>query len=127
MNEFAWCRPLLRVVGVLLLGLSLPTLIDYVFRVVERMATSQRFGVPFGPGELGWFLIYLLGAGSQCALGLYLLFKGRRVLRWVLHGVDTCCTRCGYQLAGTVGGRCPECGLEQHVANIEASQPPAAP
>ena len=111
MNEFAWCRPLLRITGVLLVGLSLPSAINYTAQLANTTWQAKTMGWMFGGDRIVWFILYCAGAYAQLAIGAYLIFKGRRVLRWVLRGVDSCCVGCGYELAGTLDENCPECGL----------------
>jgi hypothetical protein len=43
-------------------------------------------------------------------LGFYLFAKGRWVFSRLFRGLGTNCFRCGYDLAGIPGGKCPECG-----------------
>lgn len=105
MSEFAWCRPLLRILGVLLVGLSLPTVITYSAQLVQTTWEYKSMGWIFGGDRIVWFLLYCLGAYVQLAIGVYLIVNGRGVLRWVLRGVDSCCERCGYELAGTIGDK----------------------
>ena len=110
MDRFFWVRPAMRLIGVLLIGLALPSTVHSLVNFVDRIVSSDDWR--WDRQNLFAWLAWGLSVGLQFLLGMYLLFGGRSVLRWCLRGVDSCCLRCGYELEGVRGDKCPECGLE---------------
>lgn len=110
MSDYAWFKLLVRGIGILLLGLSVPSLIRWFGSVVimwdaiSPVATSWslRQQLLFGlPG--------LLAEGAQAAFGWYLLFRGEGVISRVLAEIHGRCAKCGYDLRGLNSNACPEC------------------
>lgn len=113
MERARWCHLMLRVLGVLFIGLAIPTAISSTFQLVRSVLDARAGGWGFGTDELIWYVVWMSGTYFQFGFGCYLLFKGRAVARWCLKGVDSCCEVCGCDLAGLTGGKCPECGEER--------------
>ncbi len=110
MSEFAWFKLLIRAVGVLLLGLAAPRLLQVLatvfFDVLGSTPTAQR-----GTWDpLLRNLPALIGYGLQTGIGFYLLAEGRMLIELCLRGISGRCTACGYDLATVAGTKCPECG-----------------
>ena len=120
MTEFAWFKLLLRAIGVLLLGLGAPSLINQIAWIAISLTSVPAPGMPRGY-ELP-YLGALLGAGAQCGLGVYLLFGGNWFVNRCLAEIRGHCLNCGYSLEGVPGNRCPECGspLRQEPAGSAA-------
>lgn len=106
MSDPAWFKLLVRVVGLLLVGLAVPSLVDRVGTVVNE------FTSPTPPTSLsvGWVVAWVLGPALQCAFGVYLLAGGGALTRWCVGKAKGRCPSCDYDLRGITGGRCPECG-----------------
>jgi hypothetical protein len=106
-SDYHWFRLLLKAVGVLLLGLSIPKLLWTVGSLLVAQTGVQ-------PGAGGWplaaWLPSITGYGSQAAIGLYLLFGAQRLIEYGLRGVRGRCAGCGYSLTGLTADLCPECG-----------------
>jgi hypothetical protein len=109
-SDFAWFKLLLRLIGLLLIGLGGPMVLWYV----GRMLTSS---IPSSPTRTSYSFRYeiisslpgLVGYGSQLALGIYLFLRGDWVIRKVLAEINGRCAVCGFDLTNVKGGSCPEC------------------
>jgi hypothetical protein len=115
MSDFAWFRLLVRGIGILLLGLSVPMFLwgvgsAFTDQLRDASSSSSR-------DALMTFLYrvpYLVGYGAQAAFGLYLLFGGQRLVELAIKGVRGRCGVCGYDLAAVTAPVCPECGTPIH-------------
>jgi hypothetical protein len=86
MSDRTWFRLLLRVVGVLLLGLSMPVVIDRVVSLVGSLASRQ----PVPGSEFTWrWMLWLAGPLAQLALAGYLIIGPSRLERICMWGLDT--------------------------------------
>ena len=107
MNARAWCLIVLRVVGLVLLCLALPGLVDILF--FPLYLSSYPGGALVA---LQQFLqdnhLWMLG------LGLYLFLGGKWVAKQITRGlaVPGMCPGCGYDVRGLESSRCPECGAK---------------
>jgi hypothetical protein len=111
MSDYSWFRLLIRAVGVLLLGLSLPLFLWTLGNLIAEIAQNARAG--YGSSAASLFLSHLpamSGYGIQAAFGLYLLFGGASLVEFCLKGVRGRCARCGYNLQGLADPVCHECG-----------------
>ncbi len=123
MKPDAWCTIAVRFTGFLLLVWS-------SVAMSGGLNQSMNLGSVLSPGFGGAngstaalaslainLLIGLIGPLTQTILGLYLFFGGKWVVRRLLKGVNwpgrSTCHKCGYELAGIEGGRCPECGTKR--------------
>lgn len=125
MSEFAWFKLLVRLVGLLLIGLSLPTVVWQIGRLLASTipASPTRTSTSFSY-ELWAGAPYLLGYGVQLALGVYLLRGGDWVIRKILAEINGRCSVCGFDIQNTRGSTCPECNtpfkpLEQSMKKAE--------
>jgi hypothetical protein len=109
-TEFAWFKLLVRLVGLLLVGLSLPMTLWYVGRLLMSVVpgspsnTSTSFRFEFLSSAPG-----IVAYGVQLAFGAYLLLRGDWVIRKVLSEINGRCAVCGFDLTGVKGTSCPEC------------------
>lgn len=109
MVERVWFRLLIRALGVLFLGLSLPTLISLASNIVSALMASNSS--PFAGRD--WTIYYIgtgLGYSLQAALGVYLLFFAEGLIRKCITDTLGRCPMCQYDLQGQKGDTCPECG-----------------
>lgn len=120
MSEFAWFKLLVRLVGLLLVGLSVPMLLWYIGRFLAA-------SIPGSPGRTSGsfdFELYntlpgVLSYGVQAGFGAYLFFRGEWVIQRVLAEIHGRCAACGFDLSGTRGGSCPECNTPIGRANTQ--------
>lgn len=116
MVDNAWFRLMIRGIGVLLLGLSVPSLFSFVGMIgsILGMDTGYRDYVSWTYGG------YILAGVAQIAFGIYLLFFAEGLIRRCLSDTIGRCPMCQYDLKGQRNGKCPECGTDMGPA-------PAAP
>jgi hypothetical protein len=109
MKHKTWFRLVLKAIGVLLVGLSLPDVFTTVLRVVY-VTTDDQFSANLATPQWwtwGSFAAPLL----QFAFGLYLFFGGGWVVIKAIPSNRPYCPDCGYPLNNLSGPeRCPECG-----------------
>jgi hypothetical protein len=104
MSDYSWFRLLLRAIGVLLLGLSVPMLL-WTAGAAALTAASAGGRMSYEP-----LLAPVVAYGGQAAIGLYLLLGGQLLVDYCLQGVRGRCGGCGYDLSGLDAQVCPECG-----------------
>jgi hypothetical protein len=85
LSDRAWFRLLLRAEGVLLLGLSLPMVIDRIMSMVGMLASGRQM-----PGaEFTWrWMLWLAGPLVQLALAGYLIVGPSRLERICMWGLE---------------------------------------
>jgi hypothetical protein len=107
MSQYIWFKLLVRGIGILLIGLSLPWLTIGLGQLVEMLAD----GHPFGGGYMIQVAMQALASVAQFAFGAYLLFGGAPLIRYCMRDLHSRCAACGYDLAGVATAVCPECGV----------------
>jgi hypothetical protein len=127
MNDPRWFKLLLRAIGILLLGLSLPAVGSLVPYLTSQL-DSNIYGAPQPSSARMWasVAVYVTGVLGQALLGLYLLTGAPHLMRYCVRQVYSRCPGCDYDLAGVQGG-CPECGLgrpQSGVADARAHDNP---
>lgn len=114
MKRLGWFRVLVRLLGLLLIGLGVAPMVSQFGTVgYVIMNWQQGSGSRLNENWL-WIVVTLASVVAhtvQVVFGFYLLFSGRRLVAWCLRDVDTVCARCAYDLNGVCQGKCPECGL----------------
>jgi len=126
MSEFAWFKLLVRLVGLLLLGFSVPMLLHVIGRLLASgipnsgMQTSMSLRI-----ELSSNLPALIGDGAQAAFGAYLFFRGDWVIRRVLAEIHGRCAVCGFDLSAVKASSCPECNtpFRHSKSEVESKKP----
>lgn len=110
MSDYAWFKLLVRAIGIILIGFSVPTLLWYLSELAMSAAPSSagRTSRSFSD-HLLFSLPTLISNGAQAFMGWYLLFRGEWVIARVLGEVNGRCARCGYDIRDIKSGACPEC------------------
>ncbi len=124
MRHFSWVRPALRIVGVIMIGLSLPDVVQNTYQLTGALGTIPAGSLP--PGYFLAWVVWVSAAGLQMAFGLYLLFGGSYVTRLCVREVPGACRLCGYDLTALNVAVCPECG-SPIPPDQRSPQPPAPP
>jgi hypothetical protein len=127
MKHKTWFRLVLKAVGVLLVGLSLPAVLTGVIGVLELI--REMLGVAPGDGaleRLRYDWPWALGSCAQAAMGFYLVFGGTWLVDRCIPSNRPYCPECGYDTSGAAGSICPECGVQlpTGVTAGEPSNPP---
>ncbi len=117
MKHKTWFRLVLKAIGILLVGLSLPDLVKFVAQMGHFSVgsfASGRFPVP--PPPTWWWVWNLvpevIGHLLQLGLGLYLLFGGKWIVNLCIPSNRPYCPECGYDLSKAGSANCPECGVK---------------
>lgn len=123
MSEFAWFKLLVRLVGILLLGLSVPMLLWHVGSFAAQMIPSSPMRTS-GSMEYALYSTVpgLLGYGAQATFGWYLLVRGDWVIRKVLAEIHGRCAVCGFDLTGVKATSCPECNTPVRKSEQKATE-----
>ena len=114
MKHKTWFRLVIKAIGVLLVGFSLPTIWRIAFDLVgilwAYLMASDYSLSPYGHGYR--FLQWLREGGLvvQFVFGLYLFFGGKWIVNKVIPSNRPYCPECGYDLSKTRSAKCPECG-----------------
>jgi hypothetical protein len=104
-GSHGWFVLSVKVVGILLLGFSLPAACGLIVGFAVHLFSERHIN--------DWLQANIAFAPSlvQLALGAYLLFGGKWIIRMCLRSSRNLCPRCGYD-RGRVGAEpCPECGF----------------
>lgn len=109
MTDYGWFRLIVRAIGVLLIGLALPTAINYLAYAVSAIVSRDWLALSAGE-QLFAILGGLAGFLAQGAFGVYLLFGGSAIIRYCTRDISGLCGSCGYDLKNLDADRCPECG-----------------
>lgn len=117
----------LRAAGVVFVGISLPAtanslgalygiLHTIIFPPPANTVTGMWSGVNYAFGFAGNNLVHAAIRASgpilQFVFGVYLLFRGRLLMRLCVPDIGARCPVCEYDLRRNSSGKCPECGCE---------------
>ena len=103
---------MLKIVGVLLIGLSLPDLTQLAATIVQ---ISQRQGVGLGGLRTDFWIsfgIQSFGYLFQFGLGIYLIAGGEWLVSKCIPSNRPYCPECGYDLSNSSTDWCAECGID---------------
>ena len=109
MTNYAWFALLVRAIGLLLIGWTLPYVLSPI-QTIALLFESGQFGLPLSSKIAQ--VAYSLGFIVQLIFGIYLFLGGKRIVMRCISAVDGHCAACGYDLRGLKTTTCPECGLE---------------
>ena len=112
MNPATWFRLAVRAIGLLLIGLGLPSVWSFFIFFLQSTPTA---GSPDGPSALT-MVYYLPTYLCQAGMGVYLLFFGDRLIRACVRDALTVCGVCAADLTKQPqGDTCAECGAARPV------------
>jgi hypothetical protein len=119
-----WFRLVMKAIGVLLIGLSLPMLAQHLGGFMRMYNTQGGLGTWAAPISIWEHLLWLLiGYVLQLAFGLYLLFGGRWLVNLCIPSNRPYCPECGYDLShNKEAARCPECGVAVGQSQVSAPE-----
>lgn len=108
MNSLSYVRPLLRVIGVFLIGLGLPETVRWVGELAFGIENGYYSTTALG-------IVHIVSSSAACftqiLFGLYLLCAGNYIARLCVRETYGLCVRCGYDVSSDEVFTCPECGL----------------
>ena len=99
------CRLLVRLMGVYFLGFGALRVFSAIFQVISVLSDTRR-GAVTGFSWVYWALDPL----GYLIVGGYLLFGGKWIVDKLIPSNRPYCHECGYDLTGSVGNVCAECG-----------------
>lgn len=120
MKSFAWFILLLRAVGIIFIALGLPQILQTVREWLINVRLTDLLSA--SGAELSVRILREIQSLSMFAIGLYLLFGGKWLIRRCLRGLGNQCVMCGYPTSQIKDGRCPECGTR---IESDPATPPA--
>jgi hypothetical protein len=125
MSDYAWFKLLVRAIGIILIGFSVPTLLWYLTELgLSSVPNSSGWtSRPIGDRLIGLAPV-LASSGTQAFMGWYLLFRGEWIIGRVLAEVNGRCAKCGYDIRGLTGEACPECNTPLARANRSEPKTP---
>lgn len=98
------CRLLVRLIGVYLLAMGVASIWTNVLQVISMLGRGIS-----GRDFREWALWAMQPLGSL-TVGGYLFFGGKWVVDKLIPSNRPYCHECGYDLSGSVGNVCAECG-----------------
>lgn len=121
-----WFTLLVRAIGLLVLGMTIP----HVGTAVSTLAIffEPMFGAGAGTAKSYYTIVAVGTAGSTAAslaFAVYLLAGAPHIVRYCLRGADGRCPRCDYSLAGSPD-HCPECGWSDQSDGARPATSPSA-
>src|SRR5262245_11987829 len=110
MKHKTWFRLVLKAIGILLIGYSLPTVGRGAGELIYAYFEGRQFA---GYPSNYWIVqsLYYSGTFMQFVLGLYLFFGGKWIVNMAIPSNRSYCPECGYDLQSSKGACCPECGV----------------
>jgi hypothetical protein len=97
------CRLLVRLMGVYFLSLAVTSAFVATVQAIPVMTRGGGFG------RTDW-IAYCVVPGGYLLVGCYLLVGSRRIANLLIPSNRPYCPGCGYDLTGSVGNVCAECG-----------------
>ena len=97
------CRLLVKLMGLYFLAFGAAYTWNAIVQVISFLERSP--GMPWS----SW-LMWVLNPLGYIGIGAYLFFGGKWVVDKLIPSNRPYCHECGYDLTGTVGNVCAECG-----------------
>lgn len=115
MKHRNWFTLIVRLVGILFIGLSITNLLNTAFSFFISIVFLD---ISIPTNEIVRSVMTIVGYLAQLSFGLYLLFGGERLIDWCLRSAErmpssAVCIHCGYDLSMSKGKTCSECGKDQ--------------
>lgn len=120
MRHKTWFRLVIKAIGILLVGFSIPQVITVPVELIVAYVSDGDWTL-YSPYTLGssdisileWLFTTAsaLGPILQFTFGLYLLFGGKWLVNKVIPSSRPYCAECGYDLSKSNAAKCPECGV----------------
>ncbi len=110
MKHKTWFRLVLKAIGVLLIGLTIPTLSQVVLFILYNFMVGVT--PLFVPRSFGRQWITVAGPMLLFIFGLYLLFGGKWIVNLCIPSNRPYCPECGYDLSKATSANCAECGVK---------------
>jgi hypothetical protein len=113
MPPHAACKVAVRLLGLLIAGLSFPDTWAAAHRMFfYRVYFARDFGWLWPFSSYDPDALNDLARLVQFAFALVLIFRAGFVSRLVMWGIRPAgqCPKCGYDVTAVTGGKCPECG-----------------
>ena len=106
---------MLKAIGIVLIGISLPTVGFLVLMLINIALIETGMGWGWSDASLFGFdsrsWMFYVGYSLQFGLGLYLLIGGKWLLNKIIPSNRPYCPECGYDLSKNTSDHCPECGV----------------
>ena len=109
MKHKTWFRLVIKAIGVLLIGVSLPEAYTSLLQI--GYAVTEQGAIMTAPYPTWWTICAPLAPFVQFAFGVYLLCGAPWLVNKVIPSNRPYCPECGYDLTRFSGDRCPECGV----------------
>ena len=113
MKHKTWFRLVIKAIGILLVGLSLPSIVGSLGQIPYFFSVQSTTGMALTMSDWIWpQVFYWLGSALQLALGLYLFLGGTWIVNKCIPSNRPYCPECGYDLShNQLSSNCPECGV----------------
>ncbi len=127
MKHKTWFRLILKAIGVLLVCLGLPDILNVV-AVFLSIGFGGLWGMPAQGFDWSTVLAALaqygmIGALAKLLLGLYLLFGGKLIVDLCIPSNRPYCPDCGFELRVIRGDKCSECGIRLPMTILNQTEP----
>jgi hypothetical protein len=113
MNARDWTTLVMRLVGVVLIGLTILPLVTALSQKLLFMTGSINISNGSGLQNVVGQWMREIKLLIQLGFGLYFLFGGKWVIKVLFRGLGGkagYCPHCDYDVRGIASDRCPECG-----------------
>jgi hypothetical protein len=99
MKHKTWFRLVIKAIGLLFVGMSIPHITSMLVAVVQMLQYYTNAGTALGP-QMWYYYGSLVGGLLEFALGLYLFFGGAWIVNKCIPSNRPYCPECGVTLPG---------------------------